>query len=758
MWKIVTCLTGEHDLWLVAVAGLVCLIACVTTFRLYARLQRASTGALKAVWIAFTGGVAGAGVWATHFIAMQAYKPSLETGYEGGGTLLSLAFAMGGMGLAVGVADHARRFGPRASAALGGLLLGVGVGLMHYTGMASFRTQGWVSWDLGLVALSLVLGVALSAAAVWFAGAARTWKTQAIGGGLLTLAIVALHFTGMGAVTITPDLAVDVPAQLLDAGPMVALVASITVLIILAALGTAAIEAVNQHSSLSRLREAIDAMPQSMAFFDRDDRMVIWNKRYAVLMEAAKVTPFEGMPFRHLLETALANNHLPEAVGREEEWIAERLAARKTAAGFIEQQTSDGRWMRVEDQRTADGGTVSVCIDITDLKRFAEDMAHARDEAEAANRAKSVFLANMSHEIRTPLNGVLGAADVLARSKLSKADRNTLEIIRDSGATLDRLLCDILDLSRVESGQIEIAPEPFPLGHASRAVAALAAMSARAKGLDLRLELAPEAETTVMGDEGRIKQILSNLLSNAVKFTDAGEVVLGVQATGDGFRFTVRDTGVGFDAAARERIFIRFRQADGSITRRFGGSGLGLAISRQLAELMGGTLECESTPGVGSTFVLDIPLAAAEAPAATADAAAPAIARPLSVLLVDDHPTNRKVVELMLNGSDVAVTAVEDGLQAVNAFAAGAFDLVLMDMQMPVMDGLTATREIRALERGRGQAPTLIYLLTANASPEHIQAGREAGAQRHLTKPIAAGALLAAVAEAASVPPIDKAA
>jgi CheY-like chemotaxis protein/anti-sigma regulatory factor (Ser/Thr protein kinase) len=319
--------------------------------------------------------------------------------------------------------------------------------------------------------------------------------------------------------------------------------------------------------------------------------------------------------------------------------------------------------------------------------------------------------------------------------------------------TLERLLSDVLDLARIESGRLEIESEPFHLADAARSVAGLLTMRAQEKGVALNLELAPEADGRVVGDVVRLKQILTNLLSNAVKFTEKGEVRLTVSALAEGgFRFDIRDTGVGFDARQKARVFARFQQADGSITRRFGGSGLGLAISLQLAELMGGTLDCESTPGEGSTFTLILPLPAAEAEAAAGaghGAAAGAVARedrPMRVLLADDHPTNRKVVELILAQVGVELTSVENGLAAVEAFRRRAYDAVLMDMQMPVMDGLTATRLIRDHEEARGLAPTPVLMLTANALAEHLEASRRAGADAHLSKPITADKLLGALA------------
>jgi CheY-like chemotaxis protein len=242
--------------------------------------------------------------------------------------------------------------------------------------------------------------------------------------------------------------------------------------------------------------------------------------------------------------------------------------------------------------------------------------------------------------------------------------------------------------------------------------------------------------------------VLTNLVSNALKFTSEGRVRISVSAMDhDRVSFRVSDTGVGFDAAQKARIFSRFQQADGSITRRYGGTGLGLAISSALVGLMGGRLDCDSTPGEGSVFWFDIPLPRVQEPSSPG-ADAPAVevsAGPMRVLLADDHPANRKVVEIMLSATPMELVAVENGRQAVEAFAAGGFDLVLMDMQMPVMDGLTATAEIRKLEAAREAPRTPVIMLTANAMAEHVAAGRAAGADGHLAKPITMDSLFSAI-------------
>jgi len=403
--------------------------------------------------------------------------------------------------------------------------------------------------------------------------------------------------------------------------------------------------------------------------------------------------------------------------------------------------------------------TVGVLRNIDREKRSEMALAKARDAAEAANRAKSEFLANMSHEIRTPLNGVMGVASALARTRLDGNQREMVGLIESSAKTLESLLSDVLDLARVESGRMALASEPFDLARCIADVAALFQPSAEAKNLDLIVEIAPEIEGAFLGDAARVRQILSNLVSNAVKFTPDGQVRLGAAGlrTPEGIeaRIWVKDTGIGFDEETKARLFGRFEQADGSITRRYGGTGLGLAISRSLAEQMGGELAASSAPGAGAAFTLTLPFVRAAA-APIEQAAGAAVAElagqrsPLRVLLAEDHPVNRRVAQLMLEAAGVDLTCVENGAEAVDAWTGGDFDLVLMDMQMPVMDGLTAIREIRAAEARLGRPRVQIHALTANAMPEHAQASKAAGADGHLTKPITASALFRTVEAAAA--------
>ena len=402
----------------------------------------------------------------------------------------------------------------------------------------------------------------------------------------------------------------------------------------------------------------------------------------------------------------------------------------------------------------------TIVRNLSERKAAEARLVQAREEAEEASRAKSTFLANMSHEIRTPLNGVLGVAGALARTDLDVPQREMVQLIETSGRALQALLSDILDLAKVDAGRLCIRDEPFDLAGMVRAVFALFQASAAEKAIGFSLEMDREVCDRFHGDDLRIRQVLSNLLSNAVKFTAHGEVRLRVLSRGLAgdvrrVRFVVEDTGVGFPTEAAEALFDRFEQADSSITRQFGGTGLGLAISKSLVDLMGGEIVASSSPGEGATFAFELPLRRlvrepSSPPPAPIHAPKPSD-RPVRVLLAEDHPTNRRVVELILGGLPVDLTCVENGQQAVDAAAEQTYDLILMDMQMPIMDGVTAVSRIRAARPLR--LGPRICMLTANAMPEHREASQRAGADAFLVKPLDAAELIAEVMEARDAPP-----
>ena len=403
----------------------------------------------------------------------------------------------------------------------------------------------------------------------------------------------------------------------------------------------------------------------------------------------------------------------------------------------------------------ADSRAVSASLELAE--RTSEELKAAASKAGAANQAKSEFLANMSHEIRTPLNGVMGVASALARTNLDANQREMVDLIGGSARTLETLLTDILDLARVEAGKLTVAAEPFSMVDAVHACTALFDPQAQAKGLDLQIAVHSDAAGLYIGDAVRVRQIVSNLLSNAVKFTQSGRIFLTVTADAapslTRFKIAVRDSGIGFDANARTKLFSRFEQIDGSITRSFGGSGLGLSISHALAGAMGGTLTADGAPGKGATFTftLDLVRATSTSQPASLDQDDPYQAAPLEgvrILLAEDHPVNRRVVELILGAAGASLTSVENGAEAVHTATHDTFGLILMDMQMPVMDGLTAIAKIRALEASASVESTPIYVLSANAMPEDVAKSMAAGADGHISKPIEATRLLEQVRHA----------
>jgi len=512
--------------------------------------------------------------------------------------------------------------------------------------------------------------------------------------------------------------------------------------------------------SEAQLRAVVDNLPAQIALLDLEEERIAMLNAGVIKGAADHLGAAIGRRYRDVLP--------PAQLAKLDRFIREA----EFAGGVFEEELEysdgplQGRTARIKHiifrDRRGRRQLLWIAEDVTELRESAKALQRAAAEAEAANRAKSEFLANMSHEIRTPLNGVMGVAGALARTMLSAQQQEMVSLIETSAKTLETLLSDILDLARIEAGKMELRPEPFDLATSVNACSALFDAAAQAKGLDLEVAIAPAALGAYVGDAARLRQILSNLLGNAVKFTQSGRVRLQVDArrgeTSSELRFEVSDTGIGFDADTKARLFSRFEQADGSITRRFGGSGLGLSISRSLAEAMGGRLEGDAEPGVGAIFTLTIELPrCVGAFDLWCETAEPEPADPLvgmRVLLAEDHPTNRRVVELILGAAGVDLTCVENGAEAVEAFRDRAFDLILMDMQMPVMDGLTAIGEIRRLEQMAGADPTPICVLTANAMPEHVSASLAAGADGHLSKPILADALLERVAEAAAARPV----
>ena len=405
--------------------------------------------------------------------------------------------------------------------------------------------------------------------------------------------------------------------------------------------------------------------------------------------------------------------------------------------------------------------------DISARKAAEAAIMAARDEAQAANHAKSEFLAAMSHEIRTPLNGVLGMAAAMEFTELSKEQRAMLGTINESGQILMTLLSDILDLSKIEAGRLVLESTPFDVAASLQAVARLYAETAAHKDLGYEVEVSEAAKGWFVGDPTRYRQVLQNLVSNALKFTEIGQVRISLDAEpgAEGqMRLTtkVTDTGLGVTSEASKRLFQKFSQADASTTRRFGGTGLGLAISRQLVEALGGDIGVDSEPGCGSCFWFTLPMTVAEArqePAEAPATVAREVRSTVRILAAEDNKTNQLVLGALLAQADVDVMFVDNGAEAVAAVREQHFDLILMDVQMPVMDGITASGVIRAMDGPRGRTP--IIAVTADAMPEQVALCMSAGIDAHVSKPLRPDNLFSVIDEVLSrvrqVPAVDMA-
>ena len=399
-----------------------------------------------------------------------------------------------------------------------------------------------------------------------------------------------------------------------------------------------------------------------------------------------------------------------------------------------------------------EGETVIQAImrDVSAQKEAEAALEAARDAAVAAADMKSQFVANVSHEIRTPMNGIIGMTRLLLGSPLNPRQQEFAQTIAQSAESLLGVINDLLDFSKIEAGRLTLESIPFDLAALLRDVLELHIPRADAKALPLRLDKAADLPAWVRGDPLRVRQILLNLIDNAIKFTQAGEVRLSVgplPGQPGRLRLSVRDTGIGMDEDAQKHIFKAFSQADGSVSRKFGGTGLGLTICRQLAELMGGSLNLESRPGMGSVFHLDLPLPATQAPVAEGSDEAPPIPRfpGVTVLVAEDNPVNQKLVHFMLDNLGIATVTADDGKKAYDLLATTPVDLVLMDCQMPEWDGLTASRAVREREAAEGRGHLPIVALTANAMVGYDAVCREAGMDDYLTKPIREEELAAAL-------------
>jgi signal transduction histidine kinase/FixJ family two-component response regulator len=646
---------------------------------------------------------------------------------------------------------------------------------------AGLATATYLGAD-SLLAYSLTGGIAAKAALPLI-----FWAAVRFGRGGTALGNLVMAAVSIGAVVLDGD-GGRTAADLLDGleAAQLRLLAMAATGLLLAAVLT------ERRSAMARLDDAIESMSESFALFDADDRLVLANTRLRTTYAGGNLLFAPGTRFEDIIRAGVAHGQHPDARGREEEWISERLRRHRNPGQPFEQQLRDGRWMLIDERRTTDGGTVGIRMDITRLKQqeqalrereeqleatvakleqsdaemqrqtaalreLAYECVEQREQAVAASRAKSDFLAMMSHEIRSPLNGIIGNTDLLLDSPLAPSQRKSAEVVRQCGAALITVIDDILDFSKIEAGKLDLACDDFDVAGSLEAVASMMRVTAQNKGLKLATEFDDRLPRAVKGDENRLQQILLNLVANAVKFTESGGIEISAELVASTteratVRFTVRDTGIGIPLEAQAQLFDAFYQVDGTYRRKARGTGLGLAICRKLVHLMGGEIGVESLPGMGSRFWFTADLARGELSAAAVEATGGAtdIDAPARILLVDDLDVNRDIASALLTQAGHSVDMAVNGAEAVAAAAAKEYDLVLMDIQMPVMDGFEATVRIRALPAPNRHVP--IVAMTAYATRQDIQHCALVGMNGHIAKPIERKTLLGAVRSKAACP------
>jgi PAS domain S-box-containing protein len=492
----------------------------------------------------------------------------------------------------------------------------------------------------------------------------------------------------------------------------------------------------------------LEATPTAIYLKDKQGRYLRFNKAFETLFGIAR-EEWIGKTVFDLVPGSTAG--MMDAKDKE---LFASNAIQTYEAEFGNRKTGKMReglyWKApLTDARGEVTGLVGTILDITDKNRIEQELREAKRHAEAASQAKSDFLANMSHEIRTPMNGVIGMTDLALELEQNPTQREYLRIVKSSAQSLMVILNDVLDFSKIEAGKLNIEAVRFPLGETIEETLKTLRSRANQKGLVLESNLQPDLPADVLGDPVRLRQILTNLCDNAIKFTGQGGVYVAVRCTpaagGNELQISVRDTGIGIPSDKQEGVFEAFSQADTSTTRRFGGTGLGLTICARLVELMGGRIWLESAEGQGSTFHFTMQTQRADPVPGTATTApslmAPVACQALQVLLVEDHPINQILATTLLKKWGHRVELAKNGQEAVDLFATRKWDVILMDMQMPVMGGLDATRLIRAAETAGQHTP--IIAMTANAMDSDRQACLQAGMDDHLAKPFNAASLQA---------------
>lgn len=747
-------LTGIYDAELVVISAFIAIFASVMALQMAGQIHRSQHRPTR-YFILGSGSLAfGGGVWAMHFVGMLSLKLDTTLAYDPAMILWSLLPALLAAMVAMNLLSK-----PQVSTGkllLGGCLMGAGICTMHYTGMAALEMAPVLRYDLGLFLLSVLIAMVLSIAALWlrfrFARVSGKHDVIAIvlGGSVLGLAITAMHHLGMMSARFVGSADLNRAADTANADFLAFAISFVTVAFTLLAVGANGL--VRYREVVLRLRDSEEKFRSLIDNIPGISYRCLPDNNWSMLYISDAIEEYTGYPAADFMpgggRTFGDIIHPDDAARLEQEVFAggdvfnvEYRIIRRD--GHIRHVWENGNLIRNRhgEIKWLDG----VILDITQRYEMEQALRNEKSKAEEAVAAKTSFLANISHEIRTPMNAIIGFTEVLLQGDVTAEQKQHLKTIHTATDSLLHLLNDILDAAKLEKGLVELSSNSFSLLQTLQQVMATLAAGASKKSIVLRLEYDPSLSEFFRGDEQRLRQIILNLVGNAVKFTHQGEVVISATHENELVCIRVRDTGIGIAADRLDTIFSPFTQADASMARRYGGTGLGTTISKQLVELMGGDISVVSEPGVGSVFTLRIPLPTGDV-ASNSSLQTAVVLPPLRILVVDDVLPNIQLLEILLRkGSHQVVTAV-NGEEALLKFKQESFDVVLMDVQMPVMDGLQASRQIRAYEQREAKIATPIIALTASVLEEDRLAAVEAGMDGFATKPINLRVLYAEIA------------
>ncbi len=737
-------LYGTYSSGLVVLSLLVAIISAVFAFQLVGMARLASGQFNRQVALGSSALALGCGTWAMHFIGMLAFELCTPVSYDFGMTFLSILPGLFASWVALNLLS--RREIRAWQLVVGGVLVGSGIGSMHYSGMAAMRLVPLLRFDPAWFFASIVITVLLAMLALWIdfhlrsSQGVRSLRAIIVGGIVMGLAISGMHYMGMAAARFV---GLADPSYVSDSNKSFYLALSVTLVTVLVVLGAVSANAMLRYrevfqrltQSQSRNRTIVETAVDGIITIDAQGIVQDMNAA-TVRMFGWQVDEVVGRNISMLMPEPHRTQHDSYLLNYLTRGEAKIIGIGREVVG----QRKDGSLMpmrlAVGRAETAEKPMfVGFVTDISERYAMEQELRRAKERAEQVVESKSRFLANISHEIRTPMNAILGFSDLVLSSRLDTTQHRHLSTVRRSAYNLLTLINDVLDTAKLEKEAVELEINDFSLLEICTQVQASLSLSADEKNLVLTLDYPATLPVYFKGDALRIQQVLLNLIGNAIKFTERGGVDLRVRLNEGVVELSVIDTGIGIPADRLDRIFEPFAQADASTMRRFGGTGLGTTIARQLAGLMGGNIQVESELGVGSCFIVQLPLPLGEEVEAVAPAALRSLP-PLRILVADDVPQNLELLQVMLSRYGHQVTTVGDGEQALAAMQAGPFDIVLMDIQMPRLDGLNATRHWRAHEAKTGLRRMPLIALTASVSAEDYRAARDAGMDGFASKPV----------------------